>query len=458
VLPNARSIDPRTNLNNQAWSLPVVMDGHTGSVRLTQALGKDLDLVAHAMRQRLRSDDRVAFPYGCYDAAADVYYADRYCPDGRFDLYDYRSEGERRTSDAVDLSINGRGQWLGLAHRFSAGVLFTRFEARFNRQAYNYSGSGSIDGLTPLPADPTLTDENTQRDERSTEWRLQDAITLSPRWSLWAGLRHTRLHRESVRTDGSRATSYDQAFTTPWLALSHALGPQTLAYLSWGQGVESEVAPGRSRYTNAGQALPALKSQQTELGFKQSGPHLDWRAAAFDMRRPLWSDIGTCDVSGSCTRREDGAAQHRGVELEAEWRAGAWSVRGSAMALQARREGALDANLNGLRPVNVPATSLKLQGVYNVRAVPGLALLGFVIHEGERMVLPDSQLATPGWTRLDLGARWTQRAQGRNLVWRASLDNVSDARAWKEAPLQFDHVYLYPLAPRTLRLSVSAAL
>lgn len=458
VLPRARSIDPRTNLNNQAWSLPVVMDGHTGSVRLTQALSNDVDLVAHAMRQRLRSDDRVAFPFGCYDAAADVYYADRYCPDGRFDLYDYRSEGERRTSDAVDLSVNGRAMALGMAHRFSAGVLFTRFEARFNRQAYNYAGSGSIDGLTALPADPTLTDENTQRDERSTEWRLQDAITLSPRWSLWAGLRHSRLHRESVRTDGSRPTRYDQSFTTPWLALSHALGPQTLAYLSWGQGVESEVAPGRSRYTNAGQALPALKSRQTELGFKQSGAQLDWRAAAFDIQRPVWSDIGSCDVSGSCTRREDGTAQHRGLELEAEWRGGVWSVRGSAMALQARREGALDTSLNGLRPVNVPATSLKLQGVYNVRAVPGLALLGFVMHEGERMVLPDNRMATPGWTRLDIGARWTRKAAGSTLVWRASLDNLTDTRAWKEAPLQYGHVYLYPMAPRTLRLSLTAGL
>jgi iron complex outermembrane receptor protein len=261
-----------------------------------------------------------------------------------------------------------------------------------------------------------------------------------------------------VRTDGSRATGYDQSFTTPWLALSHALGPQTLAYLSWGQGVESEVAPGRSRYTNAGQALPALKSQQTELGFKQSGAHLDWRAAAFNIQRPVWSDIGSCDVSGSCTRREDGTAQHRGMELEAEWRGGVWSVRGSAMALQARREGALDGSVNGLRPVNVPATSLKLQGVYNVHAMPGLALLGFVIHEGERMVLPDNKLATPGWTRLDLGARWTQKAPGRTVVWRASLDNVADVRAWKEAPLQYGHVYLYPLAPRTLRLSVMASL
>jgi iron complex outermembrane receptor protein len=204
--------------------------------------------------------------------------------------------------------------------------------------------------------------------------------------------------------------------------------------------------------------LPALKSEQAELGVKHSGARLDWRAAAFDMRRPLWSDFGTCDVGSSCTRREDGAARHRGVELEAEWRGAVWSVRGSAMALQARREGALDATLNGLRPVNVPATSLKLQGVYNVRTVPGLALLGFVTHEGERMVLPDNRLATPGWTRLDLGARWTQKAPGRNLVWRASLDNVTDARAWKESPSQFGHLYLYPLAPRTLRLSLTAAL
>jgi iron complex outermembrane receptor protein len=108
--------------------------------------------------------------------------------------------------------------------------------------------------------------------------------------------------------------------------------------------------------------------------------------------------------------------------------------------------------------VNVPATSLKLQGVYNVRTVPSLALLGFVTHEGERMVLPDNRLATPGWTRLDLSARWTQKAPGRNLVWRAGLDNVTDARAWKEAPLQFGHLYLYPLASRTLRLSLTAAL
>ncbi len=448
-LPDAREIDPRLNLNNQPWSLPVVMAGRTGSLRITQAINDQLDGVVHAMRQRLDSDDRVAFPFGC---GAEGNY-DRYCSDGSFDFYDFRSDGERRTSDAVDLSLNGRMTAAGMAHRFSAGVLFTRFQARFNRRANNLlKDVGTIDGQSRVSADPTLNEENTNRDERSTEWHLQDAVTLSPQWSLWAGLRASRLRRSSMLTDGSEATGHSQSFTTPWLALSRGFGERGQAYLSWGEGVESEVAPNRIGYSNAGQALPALKSRQFEAGIKQQGAALDWRVAAFEILRPAWRDIGDCKAG--CTRTADGQARHRGVEAEAEWRAGAWSLRGSAMVLQARRSGSADASLNGKRPTNVPDTSLKAQAAYNVAALPGLALLGFVSHEGERMVLPDNSIATPGWTRVDLGARYTQRLPGRTLIWRAGIDNVADRRAWKEAPFQYDHAYLYPLAPRTVHASV----
>ena len=452
-LPAADSIDPRINLNNQAWTLPVVMQGATGSLRYTQALGQNLQLVAHAMRQRLDSDDRIAFPFGCGAENPNYVPPYTYCSDGSFDLYDYRSDNERRTSDAADLSINGRATLAGMTHRFNVGVLATRYQARFQAQAYNWVGLGNIAGTAVLPADASLSDPNTQRDEKSTEWHLQDAISLTPKLSAWLGLRHSRLQRESVRTDGTRATSYSQGFTTPWLALSQALSPQSLAYVSWGQGVESEVAPGRSRYTNAGQSLPALKSHQVELGFKHSADTLDWRVAAFDIVRPAWRDIGVCDVAGSCTRQADGEARHRGLEAEVDWRSGPWNLRASAMALQARRQGSQDTSLNGLRPTNVPSASLKAQAAYNVATLPGLAVLGFLTHEAERMVLPDNSIKTPGWTRIDLALRYRQQLAGMDLVWRAGIDNVANRRAWKEAPFQYDHAYLYPLASRTLRAS-----
>lgn len=450
-LPDAEGIDPRTNLNNQPWSLPVVMAGHTSSLRYTQSLGDGIDFVAHAMDQRLRTDDRIAFPYGC--SSENNY--DRYCSDGSFDFYDFRSDGERRHSRALDLSLQGQALLAGLKHRFNVGVLGTRYNARYQRQAYNYVGSGTIDGRGTVPADPSLTDENTNRDERSTEMHLQDMVDFGNGLRLWAGLRHTRLQRDSVRTDGSRATAYTQRFTTPWLALSQGVGAAGTAYASWGRGVESEVIPNRARYVDAGQALPALKSRQVELGYKHTGRSVDWRVAAFDIERPEWRDVGGCSADASCLRRADGTARHRGVELEAEWRGSALSLRASVLALRARREGSTDADLNGHRPTNVPAGSVKLQGAYNLADVPGLALLAFVTHEGRRMVLPDNSVATPGWTRVDLAARYSQGLEGnRRAVWRVGVDNLADQRAWKEAPFQYGHAYLYPLAPRTLHASV----
>lgn len=450
-LPDAEDIDPRTNLNNQPWSLPVVMAGHTASLRYTQALGGGVDFIAHGMTQRLRTDDRIAFPFGC--SLENNY--DRYCSDGSFDLYDFRSEGERRHSRALDLSLQGQARLAGLKHRFNIGVLGTAYTARYGRQAYNYVGSGTIDGLAVVPADPTLTDENTHRDERSTELHLQDMVSLHDGLRLWAGLRHTRLQRNSVRTDASRPTANAQRFTTPWVALSQAVSDAGTAYASWGRGVESEVIPNRTRYVDAGQALPALKSRQVELGYKHTGRSLDWRLAAFDIDRPEWRDIGSCSGDASCVRRADGTSRHRGVEAEAEWRGSALSLRGSVLALRARREASADAALNGLRPANVPATSIKLQGAYNLAAMPGLAVLAFVSHEGARLVLPDNSVATPGWTRVDLALRYTQRLDDRRrVVWRAGVDNLADQRAWKEAPYQYGHAYLYPLAPRTLHASV----
>ena len=451
-LPDAGRIDPRTNLNNQAWRLPVVMDGTTGSVRVTQTLAAGWQVVAHAMRQRLDSDDRIAFPFGC---SAENDYT-RYCSDGSFDLYDFRSEGERRTTDALDVSLKGQARWFGLQHDITFGLLHSRLEASFQRQAYNWVGVGTIDGAAVIGPDPSLTDENTQRDERSTELRLQDRVALNASTSVWGGLRHTALDRRSVRTDGSRATAYRQAFTTPWLAISHVVGPTGMVYASWGQGIESTVAPNRSRYANAGQALPALRSRGLELGYKHHGTAIDWNLAAFDIQRPEWADLGDCDAAGTCTRRADGQSRHRGVEGDIEWRTGAWSLRGSAMWLQARRQGSLQAGVNGQQPTNVPTYSAKLQAGYNVAAVPGLAFLGFITHEGRRMVLPDNTVQTPGWTRVDLTVRYAHKAQGNSWVWRAGIDNVADARAWKESPYQFGHAYLYPLQPRTL--SVSAQL
>ena len=452
TLPDAKRIDPKLNLNNQPWTLPVVFNNTHASLRVQQKLAGEWRAQAHLGMQRLRTDDRNAFGFGC--SAEDNYAT--YCSDGSFDLYDYRSENEHRDTTALDISASGPVQLAGLRHDLTVGGLASQFKSRFQRQAYNYAGPGNINGSTVTPAAPDLTDENTNRDERSNELYLRDRVALGADTSAWLGLRHTRLHRESVRTDGSRATDYSQGVTTPWLALSHALTSDWLAYASWGQGVESEVAPNRKRYVNAGQALPALKSRQTEVGLKTGSQRVEGSLTAFDIRRPLWRDIGSCDVDLSCERRADGYARHRGIEASADLKWTGGGLFASATRLHARREGSADASLNGLVPPNVPQTTLKAQLRQDL--LPGLQAQVGLLHEGSRFATPDNSVPVPAWTVADLGLRYLQGVGNQTWIWRAAVDNLTNRRAWREAPWQFEHSYLSPLAPRTFRTSLEVRL
>ena len=460
TLPDARRIDPRLNLNNQPWTLPVVFNNTHASLRVKQELSEGWNAQAHLGVQRLRTDDRNAFAFGldCNENSdfSGVYYCDRYGPDGRFDLYDYRSENEHRDTTALDISANGPLQLAGLRHELTVGGLASQFKSRFQRQAYNFTGIGNIDGTVVTTPQPALTGENTNRDERSRELYLRDRVALSADTTAWLGLRHTRLHRQSVRTDGSRPTDYSQAVTTPWLALSHAIAADWLVYASWGQGVESEVAPNRSRYRNAGQALPALKSRQTEVGLKTGTQRVEGSLTAFDIRRPTWRDIGSCDVAQSCERRIDGTAHHRGIEASADLKWAGGGLSASAMRLKARREGSANATLNGLTPPNVPQTTIKAQVRQDL--LPGLQAHLGVQFEGHRYATPDNSIRVPAWTVADAGLRYMQTLGNQTWVWRAGVDNLTNRRAWRESPWQFEHSYLYPLTPRTFRTSLEVRL
>ncbi|MDP3611265.1 MAG: TonB-dependent receptor plug domain-containing protein, partial [Rubrivivax sp.] len=101
-VPSAKSIDPGRNLNDQPWRQDVKLDGDTASLRWQQRLSGNWRFTAHAMQQRLHSDDRTAFPFGVYDASYDCPdWCDRYAPDGSFTYWEYISDQERRTSSAL---------------------------------------------------------------------------------------------------------------------------------------------------------------------------------------------------------------------------------------------------------------------------------------------------------------------------------------------------------------------
>ena len=453
VVPDPHSIDPHINLNDQPWSLPVVTQGNTMSLRYTQALNAQWRFKVQALQQRLVSNDHLAFAFGANEACDPC---DRFAADGTYALYDFRSDGERRQTRDLDVSLSGEFETGPLRHALTVGTLQTRFIGRFNDEAYNFVGIGNIAGTAVVPSNPSTLTPNTDRTERNNELYLRDSVQLGSDWTAWLGVRHAQLRRQSAETStGSPAfdTDYRQTFSTPWLSLSHQLTPADMVYASWGEGVESTLAPTHGDAINNGQPLSATLSRQWEFGWKHAAGATTWGVTAYDVTQAYAGDITT---DGTTVYGHDGITRSRGLEAEAQARAGAFTLRASAMLQRVRREQATDASQDGRRPTNVPDSAVKLLAAYAVPQVDGLSILANMAYEGAREVLPDNSVQIPGWTRYDLGARYVQALGTTTLVWRAGVDNLFDRRAWREAPYQYNHAYLFPLEPRTFHASVEA--
>jgi iron complex outermembrane receptor protein len=453
------SINPRLNLNNQSWSLPFQSSSTTAQVALTHRFSADWQARVAVNTQTSLINDRLTFPDGCSNAVNYVYPG--LCANGDVDVYDYRSEGERRSLQSWDAHLDGKFTAVGLTHSTRLGLSGRSSRADLApMQAYNYVGSSNIFAPVALPADPTLTVLNSNSRERA----LDSYASLTSRWSdvlqSFAGVRVSRISRSSELSDGSEAVSFEQTVNTPWAGLAWSASPNTTLYLSWGQGVELEAVPNRpALFANAGQVLPALKSEQTEVGLKwQANSRLLLTAAAFSVDKPYADDVAST-VAGTMPTRTAGAktARHRGLELSAAGRVlDALSLQASLMALDAAYTQAADPALVGQRVTNVPRLKASVFADYKVSTVPGLSINTLASFESAKTATADGSVELPASWQLDAGFSYAHSIAGQSVLLRVNMENLTDRVYWREAPTtSWGGIYLFPSTPRTLRVSAT---
>ncbi len=452
-------INPRLNLNNQPWSLPYQATSTTAQVALNHRFNGDWTARVSAGTQSTKINDRIAFPDGCSSAANYVYPG--LCANGDVDIYDFRSEGEKRTVSSWDAHLDGKINAMGIKHALRIGASGRSVrDALPPLQAYNYVGTTNIYMPIALPADATPLDLNTNSREREVEGYASVTSDLTLSLQSFAGLRVSRLNRSSERSDGSRAVAYDQTITTPWAGLAWSPLASTMVYASWGEGAETEVVPNRSsRFVNYGQSLPALKSKQTEIGVKwQANSRLLMTGALFSIDKPYADDVAT---TSGIPLRVAGAkeARHRGLELAATGRVSdALSLQASVTALDAKFTKAVDPTLVGQRVTNVPRVKTSLFADYKIAAVQGLALNALATYESGKTVTADGSVTLPNAWQLDVGTRYDHVIAGKATTWRLNVENVTNRIYWREAPTQYwGGIYLFPSTPRTVRASVTVA-
>ncbi len=441
------------NLNTQPWTQPFQTQGTLAAAKLMHRVSDAWTFTLAGQSQRVRTDDRIAFPDGCGSAGTFVYPG--FCGNGDFDLYDFRSDNERRRLNVLDAQLAGTV----LNTRVGLGLQKRHFTQRTQAQAYNYAGTGNVfaPALAAFDAAPDLTVAGTNLDERATE-AFVSAHRLFGIVRVFGGARVSRVEKSSVRTDGTEATQIGQTIATPWFGASAALAPMLNIYASWGQGAESETVPNRpAQYVNFGAALATLKSTQIEIGVKwQAAPRLLFTAAAFEIVKPFADDLFEPDGSARKVAGEK-EARHRGVELALVGTlAPKVSTQASLTFLDATFTRAVNPATVGQRVTNVPRLAATWLIDVQSAHIAGLAMNALVSAHSRKNVTAHGGLTIPGGAQLDLGVRYVRGGAGQTVTWRANLENATNRVAWREAPTQpWGGIYAFPTPQRTLRASIT---
>lgn len=326
---------------------------------------------------------------------------------------------QRYLSNRLDASYEGR--LAGMAHRFVVGGEISKTDFDNTRRFSNGSASTNAALRVPLfdPAvgyfneDPALmagggNRTNFTSDVRSTSVFAEDALKLTPAWTLVGGLRHDRMDVDRSVTDlnlGSFA-----AFGTQYTANSARLG--TVYDLSaqssvYAQYANATIPVGSLFLLSAGNApFPQSKGKQFELGFKQSAADVEWTAAAYHI---TLDDVLSRDPNNANVTLNNGRQSSRGVELSAAWRATKQlTLSGNVAALDARFDSLIEAggvSRVGNTPPNVPERIVNLFANYRFKEVP-LDLLLSVNHTGKMYTDNANQIRINGHTTADIAASY----------------------------------------------------
>lgn len=283
---------------------------------------------------------------------------------------------------------------------------------------------------------------------------IADAASIADgRITLIAGVRRVTIGSTRRDADGVVDSDYRASRFTPAVALLVKPVRRLTLYGNYIQALQQgPTAPVGT--ANANQVFPPSLAKQYELGAKyEIGRAAGITFAAYNITQPS-------SLTDPVTRifSVNGKQRNRGLELTAfgEIVPGIRVLGGASLidAVQVRTEDADGdgrGDLDGRKATGVPDWQVNLGGEWDVRALPGLTLTGRMIYTSRQYVDPDESRTIPGWTRYDVGVRYTANVSGKPLTFRATVENVTDHDYWSSSIGSS----LALGAPRTVLLSVT---
>ncbi len=466
---------PSVMLGDQAWSKPNTFDTLNADARLMHRFNAHWSARLAGSYSRSLIDDNVIWPYGpaldangnslCPNAPA--YF---FCPDGSYEIYDYRSPGELRIDALGEAMLQGHFNTGPIAHDIvGGGSLFHRSVDLSPSVVYVPLGVENIyqPNVVYAPESPyqqagpaQLADFNHQ-----AAGIVQDRAHLPGGVMLMAGGRFTNVSDFNY-TKSRKLWLPQYAATYAPQRLASLIGPLTF-YANYGVLLSlGNQAPWW--VDNANQFLDPYQSRQTEIGAKYER-HVLLTVALFRMRQPFFypkviqaaDSFCTSNLSaggdvqpGDLCFESAGHETHDGIEIGAQGRATSWmQLSASAAAIRALSSDTGTPSFDNKQVINVPHLHTALFADILVPRAHGLHLMPGWSYTGRKEATRDDAVSVSGYNLFNLGARYTPGGESGHMTFRLYADNIFDKRYWKDTGASYGDTFIHLGAPTTVRLS-----
>jgi iron complex outermembrane receptor protein len=468
-------MSPGVMLGDQSWSKPNTFDVFNAGARLDHVLVSDWHASVAGSYSHSLIDDNVIWPYGAaLDAngnslcpTAPIYF---FCPDGSYEIYDYRSPEELRIDVLGEALASGTVKTGAITNRVVAGgSLFHRMVDLSPTVVYTPLGVENIykPNIAFAPESPyqhagpsVLTDFDHQ-----AAAIVQDRAQLPGGVELLAGGRFARVSDFNYSQPRDLWLPQYAATYTPQ-QLGGAIHPLTF-YANYGSLLS--LGPQAPWWVdNANLYLDPFLTRQAEAGAKYERGIL-LTADVFRMRQPFFYPKAIAAADSFCTSNlssgggvtagdlcfeAEGRETHDGIELNAEGKAASWlQLTASAAGIRAVSSDTGTPAFDNRQVINVPHLHTALFADVLAPRVRGLHLMPGWSYTSRKEATRDDRVSVGGYNLFNLGARYTPGGENGRVTLRLYADNIFDKRYWKDTGASYGDTFIHLGAPTTVRLS-----
>ncbi|MFJ5444929.1 TonB-dependent siderophore receptor [Methylobacillus methanolivorans] len=378
--------------------------------------------------------------------------------DAQVNLYYYPGYSNRKS---IQAGIRGTLKTGTLQHQLNAQFSTLRQESGYSfGDEYGY-GYGFMSWSTNIYAPITVSKpslEGFSSNVSKTDtlelptFALSDTVSfLDDRVTTIIGVRHQQVKANGYDlVSSARTQHYDESAITPSLAVVFKPQDNLSLYASYIEGL-SQGPTASGNVTNRNELFPPIKSKQLETGVKLDLGKLGLTASLFQITQP--NGINVANSIGNPTFKVDGEQRNRGLELNifGEVLPHVRLLGGAAWtdAMLTKTENGTN---NGHDAPGVPRRQANLSVEWDPTLLPGLTLSGRMLATSRQYIDAENQASIPGWTRWDIGVRYTTQSWGHPVTLRGNIENLFGRDYWAST---IDGSWLIQGLPRTLLLSAT---